>query len=100
MQVAVLSVFVQTLVPAKAAGWALMLLYLVASVALATTGFEHKLYNFGDTARVPLSDMNGMGHFWVARAWHQLYWSAFALMLLVGAHLLGRRGSCVGPRAR
>jgi aminopeptidase N len=100
MQVAVLSVFVQTLVPAKAAGWALMLLYLVASVALATTGFEHKLYNFGDTARVPLSDMNGMGHFWVARAWHQLYWSAFALMLLVGAHLLWRRGAETRLRPR
>ena len=93
VQVGILSVFVQTLVPTKAAGWALMLLYVVASVALATTGFEHKLYNYGDAALVPLSDMNGMGHFWVARAWHQLYWSAFALMLVVGTHLLWRRGA-------
>ncbi|MFM7275645.1 MAG: aminopeptidase, partial [Gammaproteobacteria bacterium] len=100
MQVAILSVFVQTLAPAKAAGWALMLIYVVASVALATTGFEHRLYNYGDAATVPLSDMNGMGHFWVARAWHQLYWSAFALMLLVASQLLWRRGAETRLRPR
>jgi aminopeptidase N len=100
VQVAALSVLVQTLVPAKAAGWALMLVYVVASVALGTTGFEHKLYNYGDVATVPLSDMNGMGHFWVARAWHQVYWSAFALMLVVAAHILWRRGAETRLRPR
>jgi ABC-2 type transport system permease protein len=100
LQVGILSVFVQAIVPSKPAGWAAMLVYMVASVALATTGFEHKLYNFGDALFVPLSDMNGMGHFWVGRAWHQLYWSAFALMLVVGTHLLWRRGSETRLRPR
>ncbi|MEN9807062.1 MAG: hypothetical protein RL756_1582, partial [Pseudomonadota bacterium] len=100
LQYAILSIFVQTLVPSKAAGWAIMLLQVVASIALATTGFEHRLYNFGDAAPVPLSDMNGMGHFWIARAWHQFYWTAFALMLLVGAHLLWRRGTETRLRPR
>jgi aminopeptidase N len=97
---AVLSVFVQTLVPTKAAGWAVMLLYIVASVALASVGFEHRLYTYGDVPAVPLSDMNGMGHFWVARTWLQVYWSAFALMLTVGAHLLWRRGTETRLRPR
>ncbi|MFM7121257.1 MAG: ABC transporter permease, partial [Gammaproteobacteria bacterium] len=99
-QVGILSVFVQTVMPNKAAGWAGMLIYLVAFVSLATVGFEHTLYSFGDSARVPLSDMNGKGHFWVARAWHQLYWSAFALMLLVATHLLWRRGAETRLRPR
>jgi hypothetical protein len=46
---AVLSVFVQVLVPQKFIGWALMLLQLVASIALASAGFEHNLYNYAGT---------------------------------------------------
>lgn len=99
---AVLSVFVQTLVPNKMIGWAVMLVYVVATVALAATGFEHKLYMYGDAPAVPLSDMNGLGHFWHARAWFLAYWFAFALMLVVLAYLLRRRGaqSSLMPRLK
>jgi ABC-2 type transport system permease protein len=97
---ATLSVFVQALVPHKAVGWAVMLVYLVASVALSGAGFEHNLYNYGGTPSVPLSDMNGMGRFWEGRAWFQAYWLAFALMLLVVAHLLWRRGADTSLRPR
>jgi ABC-2 type transport system permease protein len=90
---AVLAVFVQALVPQKFIGWAVMLVYVVASIALAMVGFEHKLYNYADTAAVPLSDMNGMGRFWIGRAWQQAYWLAFGAMLLVLTHLLWRRGA-------
>ncbi|MEP7084434.1 MAG: aminopeptidase, partial [Betaproteobacteria bacterium] len=89
---AVLSVFVQTLVPHKFIGWAVMLVYIVATITLANIGFEHNLYNYGGEPTVPLSDMNRMGRFWIARAWFQAYWLAFALMLMVGAHVLWRRG--------
>jgi hypothetical protein len=92
---AVLAVFVQTLVPHKMIGWAVMLLYVVGSVALTAAGFEHNLYQYASSPPVPLSDMNGQGHFWVARAWFQAYWGAFALVLLVLALLLRRR---VAPR--
>ncbi|OYU32953.1 MAG: aminopeptidase [Comamonadaceae bacterium PBBC2] len=90
---AILSIFVQALVPQKAMGWGVMLVYTVASITLGMLGFEHKLYNFGETAPVPLSDMNAMGHFWIGRAWHQAYWLAFGGMLLVGTHLMWRRGT-------
>lgn len=97
-----LSVFVQALVPHKAFGWAAMLVYVVASVALANAGFEHNLYQYGGTPNVPLSDMNGMGRFWIGRAWFQAYWIAFALVLLVLAHVLWRRGvdTSLRPRMR
>ena len=96
----VLSIFVQALVPHKAVGWAVMLVYVVASVTLGMLGFEHNLYNFGGTASVPLSDMNRMGHFWIGRAWHQAYWLAFGAILLVLTQALWRRGgdTRLGPR--
>jgi ABC-2 type transport system permease protein len=97
---AVLAVFVQTLVPHKMIGWALMLLYVVAGVALTAAGFEHNLYQYAGTPPVPLSDMNGQGHFWMARAWFQAYWAAFAVVLLVLALLLRRRGAETRLRPR
>lgn len=96
----VLAVFVQALVPHKFVGWALMLVYTVLSTTLGTMGFEHKLYNYAGTASVPLSDMNGMGHFWIGRAWHQGYWLSFAMMLLVFTHLMWRRGAETALRPR
>jgi aminopeptidase N len=93
VQLAVLSVFVQVLVPQKLIGWAVMLVYVVATVALVAAGFEHKLYNYADTSPVPLSDMNGMGRFWIGQTWFQVYWGAFALILTVVAYALWRRGA-------
>ena len=93
LELAVLAVFVQVLVPHKFVGWAVMLIYVVASIALASAGFEHNLYNYGGNPNVPLSDMNGMGRFWIGRAWFQAYWLAFALLLCVLAYCLWRRGA-------
>ncbi len=92
LQLAVLSVFVQVLVPQKFIGWGLMLVYLVASIALASAGFEHNLYNYGSTTPVPLSDMNGMARFWIGQNWFHLYWSAVATLLAVAAYAFWRRG--------
>ncbi len=100
VQLAVLSVFVQVLVPQKFLGWGVMLVYIVATVALGTAGFEHNLYNYAGTSPVPLSDMNGMGRFWIGQAWFQLYWGAFALMLTVLAYALWARGTTVALRPR
>ena len=100
LQLAVLSVFVQVLVPQKFFGWGLMLVYLVGTVSLVSAGFEHNLYNYGALPVVPLSDMNGMGRFWIGAAWYQVYWSAFATLLAVLAYALWRRGSTDALRPR
>jgi aminopeptidase N len=92
-QLAVLAVFVQAIVPHKFIGWAMMLLYVVATITLGNLGFGHRLYNFGTTPPVPLSDMNGSGRFWIGEAWLQLYWSAFSVLLAVFAYCLWRRGA-------
>ncbi len=93
LHLAVLSVLVQVLVPQKFMGWGVMLVYLVATIALGTAGFEHNLYHYAGTPPVPLSDMSGMSRFWIGQAWFQLYWSAFAVLLAVLAHAFWRRGN-------
>lgn len=100
LQLAVLSVFVQVLVPQKYIGWGVMLVYLVASVAMGSAGFEHNLYNYAGAPAVPLSDMNGMDRFWIGAAWFQFYWSAFAAVLAVLAWALWRRGTATPLGAR
>ena len=97
---AVLSIFVQVLVPQKFIGYGVMLVYVVASIALGTAGFEHNLYNYGENPGVPLSDMNGMARFWIGRTWFQFYWGAFALMLAVASFGLWRRGTTTALRPR
>lgn len=100
VQLAALAVFVQVLVPQKFIGWAVMLLYIVASVVLYSAGFEHHLYDYASSSEVPTSDMNGLGRFWIGRAWFQVYWSAVALALLTLSHCLWRRGEQVRLRDR
>jgi ABC-2 type transport system permease protein len=97
---AVLSVFVQALVPHKFVGWAVMLVYYASRAGLNNLGFEHYLYNYGSAPGVPLSDMNGMGRFWIGRGWLQLYWLAFAVLLLVGAPAFWQRGVHLNFRAQ
>jgi aminopeptidase N len=100
VQLAVLSVFVQVLVPQKFIGWGVMLVYVVATVSLASAGFEHNLYNYATGPSVPLSDMNGQSRFWIGAAWYQVYWSAFATVLAVLAYALWRRGTTDALRPR
>jgi aminopeptidase N len=97
---AVLAIFVQTLSSNKYIGWAVMAVYLIATLVLGNLGFEHHLYLYGDEPGVPLSDMDGQGRYWIGAYWFRLYWSACALILLVLACGLWRRGSAtpLAPR--
>ena len=90
---AVLAIFVQALSPHKFIGWAVMALYMVSTLVLGNLGFENNLYQYANSPDVPLSDMNGQGHFWIGAYWFRLYWSAFAAVLLVLAYGLWRRGT-------
>jgi ABC-2 type transport system permease protein len=90
---AALAIFFQAITPSKFAGWGLMVLYIIAVFAIPGMGIEHNLILFGDTNPVPLSDMNGLGKFWIGAWWFRLYWGAIALLLLVVAYLIWRRGT-------
>ncbi|PIB90220.1 M1 family metallopeptidase [Caulobacter sp. FWC2] len=99
---AVLAVFLQAISPHKFIGWGLMVIYLVTTITFVNLGFEHKLYNYGSTTDTPFSDMNGLGKFWIGAWWLRAYWTAFAVVLLVLAYGLWRRGteSRLLPRLR
>jgi ABC-2 type transport system permease protein len=90
---AVLAVFLQVLSPHKFIGWGLMVIYMVTTITFVNLGFEHNLYNYGGAPGVPLSDMNGMGKFWIGAWWFRVYWSAFALLLVVLGYALWSRGT-------
>ena len=91
--IAVLAVFVQALSPNKYVGWGVMVLYIVFQIVANSIGLEHNLYVYGTAPQVPLSDINNAGSFWKGAWWFRLYWAAFAVLLLVAAHLLWRRGT-------
>ena len=99
---AILAVFVQALSPNKYLGWGIMVIYVVAGIVLASIGFEHPLYVYGDTGTNPISDINRADVGWAMGWWLRLYWGAFALILAVLAHLLWRRGAdgALMPRLR
>jgi ABC-2 type transport system permease protein len=100
VMIAVLAVFVQVLVPHKGIGWALMLVYLVSNVTLKNIGFNHHLYRYASASMVPLSDMSGMDRFWIARTWFEVYWLAFAAILVLFSHALWPRGEATLLRVR
>ena len=98
---AALAIFVQALSPHKAVGWGIMVLFLVwQEMNRAHRFINHNLLNYGETPGVPLSDLNGAGTFWMGAWTLRLYWGAFAVLLLVVAHLLWRRGSDVRLKPR
>lgn len=95
---AALAVFVQALSPHKTIGWAVMVVFLLWQQL--NKAVDHDLLNYGATPGMPLSDMNGAGSFWVGAWAVRFYWGAFAALLLVGAHLLWRRGTEVRLKPR
>ncbi len=97
---AILAVFIQAISPNKYVGWAVMVVYLVATITLSNIGFEHPLYQYGSTGNTQLSDMNGDQIGGPAGWWLRLYWGGVAVALGVIAHLLWRRGTETRLKAR
>ena len=98
--IGVLAIFVQALSPNRFVGWAIMVVYRIFEIVAAQIGVTHHMLDYGSGPYMPLSDMNGLGHFWIGWLWFKLYWTAFAVMLLVLAHLLWRRGVANGIAGR
>jgi ABC-2 type transport system permease protein len=97
---AAVAVFVQSLSPHKTIGWGVMVLFLIWQQFKFSIKPEDHLLNYGATPAVPLSDLNGAGSFWFGAWTFRLYWGAFAVLLLLAAHLLWRRGTEIRLRPR
>ena len=97
---ALLALFVQTLVPNKFVGHAVVIGAFVIQPILFNFGLENTLYLFGSTPQYTYSDMNRYGHFVQAIVWSLVYWGAIAALLGVLSILFARRGADTSWRAR
>ncbi|HUR00246.1 MAG TPA: M1 family aminopeptidase [Gemmatimonadaceae bacterium] len=95
---AVMAVFVQALSPHKIIGWAVMIGFILWR--LLNKAIDHNLLNYGTAPGMPLSDMNGAASFWKGAWAVRFYWGAFAVLLLLAAHLLWRRGTEIRLKPR
>ncbi len=90
----VLAIVVQALSPNKFVGWGIMLLYLIATTALAGMGVDHPLLTYPE-APMPLSDMNGANYGGATSWWLRAWWTVIAVVLILIGHLMWRRGTAV-----
>lgn len=97
---AVLAFFLQVVSNHKHFGIGLMIVYFISGPTLSAWDFDHNLYNYASAPGSPYSDMNGYGHFVQPLFWFYLYWSLFAVLLIVASHLLWVRGKEGGLRKR
>ena len=93
-QISVLAVVLQAISPNKFVGWALMLLYLISTIVFAGMGLDHPLLNYAGEP-MPLSEMNGDNYGGAVGWWLRIFWTAFAMILVVVGHLMWRRGTAV-----
>lgn len=93
----VLALFLQSVAPNKLAGWGLIVLYLIASLALERMGLTNPIYRYGSYPGFPLPEpLSGAE----GALPYRLYWSAFALLLTVLAYALLARGQQDGLGVR
>ena len=98
--VAVLAFTVHTLVNNKYLGHFVVGLVFLINERLPAFGFEDNLYLYASRPQLVYSDMNGYGHFLGAVLWFRLYWTAFAVVMMVLSYALWVRASDGGWRAR
>ncbi|MEP6940189.1 MAG: M1 family aminopeptidase [Rudaea sp.] len=100
MITAALFMFLQTISENKFFGYLLIVIFIVARAGLPIAGYNHPLYNYGTGIPVPLSDMNGFGHFLLPALTFRAYWGALAIALLVLASAFWHRGTALTFRER
>ncbi len=90
---AILSIFVQAMSPNRFVGWAIMVVYIIATIVANSLGLDHYLYNFGATPSIPLSDLNGTAGLAGLKLIPNAYWGSFCVILLVLTFAMWRRGA-------
>ena len=97
---ALLAMFVQTLVPNKFIGHGIVVGIVVLQPILFAFGWENTLYLPSAVPAYLYSDMNGYGHFVPALFWSIVYWCAIFAFLGVISIAYARRGADVSLSAR
>ncbi len=90
---AVLAVFVQTLVSNKYVGYFIVALFYFWNISFASLVLKHNLFVFSSDPGINYSDMNGFGHQAFPFFVFKVYWGGFCLVLAALSSLLWARGS-------
>jgi len=98
--IAMLSMFVQTLVSNKFVGHGIVIGVFVLQPILYSFGWENTLYLVGAAPQVTYSDMNGYGHFVPGLACAMAYWLSIFALLGVVSIAFARRGADTTLRGR
>lgn len=90
---AIVAILVQTLVANKNTGYFISASYFVID-ALLYHGFHLTdfMSRFGLVPAYAYSNLNGFGHYSEPILWYRLYWMFFAIIIVIAANLLWRRG--------
>ena len=97
---AALTMTVHVLVNHRYIGHIIALLAILLTELVQEFGIRHNLLRYGNDPGWTYSDMNGFGPFIPPVLWFRLYWSAWAMLLLVVAVLFWVRGTEPGLRRR
>lgn len=95
-----LAFFIQTVVPNKFMGHAIVIGLFILDPILFRFGLENTLWLPGQNTPYTYSDMNGYGHFAPALAWSLFYWVAIFAVLACISIAFARRGAEEGWRPR
>ena len=93
VMLAILAVFVQTLVSNKYIGFFITAIFYIWNITFAQVVLKHKLLVFTSDPGVEYSDMNHFGHSVFPFFMFKIYWGAFCIILAVLSSLLWARGS-------
>ncbi|MBX7125195.1 MAG: aminopeptidase [Cyclobacteriaceae bacterium] len=88
-----LALFIQVMVNNKFLGYAITVVFFIFVQVMGNIGLEHPLFQFGSGSLDTYSDMNVHGHFVMPFSWLQVYWMAFAAVLLGVAVIFAPRGT-------
>ncbi len=89
---AVVSIFVQTLVSNKYLGYFIVALFYIWNSVFAFLVLKHNLFVFSSDPGVVYSDMNGFGHVTYPFLIFKLYWGAFCIVLAGLSSIFWARG--------
>jgi len=93
LMIAILALFVHTVVSNKFVGHAIVIGFVILIPILYRYGIENRLELYGEITPYTYSDMNGYGHFVKGLLWISVYWLAIGGLLAVLAIVLARRGT-------
>jgi ABC-2 type transport system permease protein len=96
----VVALLIHVLAPGKFIGHIAAVSFLVAQIVAQYWGVENKLILFGSLPTIPISVMNGLGHYVYSTIWHAIYWGGITVLVAVAVHLLWVRGQNTSIRAR